>query len=59
LTQREEKLLAWCCSDVKTGKEGEATNDNCRKGTTGKIYKSKTKEKLKYGKNKKQKIGKK
>jgi len=36
--QREEKLLAWCCSDVKTAKEGEATNDNCRKGNIGNIY---------------------
>jgi len=45
--QREETLLACCCSHVKTAKEGEATNDNCRKGTTGKTYKCEMKEKLK------------
>jgi len=56
--QREEKLLVWCCSDVKTAKEGEAINDDCRKSTTEKIYKCEMKEKLKYGKNKKQKKGK-
>jgi hypothetical protein len=45
--QREEKLLAWCCSDAKRAKEGEATNDNCSKATIGKIYKCEIKEKLK------------
>jgi hypothetical protein len=45
--QRLEKLLAWCCSGIKTAKESEATNDNCRKRTIGKICKCEMKEKLK------------
>jgi hypothetical protein len=45
--QREEKLLVWCCSDVKTAKKGEAINDDCRKGTIEKIYKCEMKEKTK------------
>jgi len=45
--QREKKLLTWCCSDAKTAKESEATNDNCKKGTIGKIYKCEMQEKLK------------
>jgi hypothetical protein len=38
LRQRKQKLLAWCCSDEETAKEGEATSDNCKTGTISKIY---------------------